>query len=476
MRALLLASSLLWWPTFHADNGRTGVAKVDFPSANFRVLWTFSLGEHVYRYEHGASVWSASPAIGEVGGRSLVFIGAYEHNLYAIDSKTGKVVWRYTAGEGIYAAPAIAEVGGRTLVFFAAGDRTVYAVDARSGELVWSREVRPWSYTLVDCFPGSPLVAKVGGRTLCFVTFWFSERRPIRAVEVGEILALDAGKGQILWRRTLAPCRISPPSLLKVGRESLLFVASQDGRVFCLNPRDGSQVWEATLEHEILASPTAGEVEGRPVIIVGTQPFGAVNCLDALTGRVVWNYKADHGVLSTAALASVRGMEVVVFGSLDRCVYALLARTGRLIWKFSTGKYVVASPAVAKVGGRESIFVYSLDNRLYVLSARTGEEVWRFETGEMLWPYETRAASVWSSPAVGMAGGRPILVLPGHDGKLYAFTADPAERLSPARRGRQPLKPTFLLLPVIFGVLLFAWGVSLPYFNQGRKPSPKKRG
>lgn len=471
----LLTLSLFWWPTFHADNARTGASKVNFPSANFRLLWTFSLGEHVYRYEKGASVWSASPAIGEVEGRTLIFAGAYEHNLYAVDARTGEMVWRYTAGRGIYASPSLAEVDGKPLVFFAANDRTVYSLDARKGEPLWKREARPWSYMLVDSFPSSPLVAEVGGRTVCFVPFWFTERRPLKTVEVGEILALEARTGKVLWRRTLASSKLTSPSMLEaVGEEPRLFIASEDGRVFCLSPEDGRLLWTVTLAREVLASPTIGEVGGRPVVVVGTQPFGDVNCLDALTGRMLWSHKAGHGVLSTAALAEIEGKEVLFFGSLDRCVYALLAGAGRALWRFPTGKYVVTSPAVAKVRGREMVFVYSLDNRLYGIDARTGEEAWRFETGDMLWPYETRAASIWSSPAVGMVEGRAILVLGGHDGKLYAFTSFPPRGAARSEKEREkergPLGRFLNFVPAILGLSMLAAGVLL---SRLAKPSEK---
>jgi hypothetical protein len=41
----------------------------------------------------------------------------------------------------------------------------------------------------------------------------------------------------------------------------------------------------------------------------------------------------------------------------------------------------------------------------------------------MLWPYEMRGASLWSSPSLLQRdNGKALLLYPAHDGRLYAFT------------------------------------------------------
>jgi len=68
------------------------------------------------------------PVVTTVEGRWMVITGAYDNNLYGLDAKTGKELWRFTAGGPLGAAPTFAMVGDRPTVFIAGSDRTLYAI------------------------------------------------------------------------------------------------------------------------------------------------------------------------------------------------------------------------------------------------------------------------------------------------------------------------------------------------------------
>ncbi len=461
--ALLLAGlpsgvALAQWDTFHGDNQRTGQAAVNFPSGNLQVLWKFTLGEHTWRYCKGASVWSASPVFGEVGGRTLVFIGAYDNNLYALEAVTGKVVWRFTTGCVINAAPVFAVVEGRPRVFVASTDRTFYCVDAATGSQLWAYETVPWTYTVGHSQPSSPLVTTLDGQQVVFIAFWNTDRRPVRAVQKGELLAFRADRRELLWRIQLSDSNLSTPSLLEVDGRAMLFLGSEDGQVRAVEARTGKQVWAQVTGHAIVASPLALKVAGQPVVYVGDW-FGMVYCLSARDGRLLWSYKTGHAINSTAASAPVKGRPTIFIGSQDRSLHAIDARSSAGRWRFPTKKYIVSSPAIAAVEGKPAVFFSSLDNYLYAVDAATGSLVWRFQTGSMLWPYETRGASLWSSPAVAEVAGVPLLAFGGHDGYLYAFTARPGAAAAPSKTGPTLHRPgAAVLLPPLVGLLFLLAG------------------
>jgi len=469
--ALLLASTAAGgaqWDTFHGDNRRTGRVDVNFPSADFQLLWKYQLSEHTYRYCKGASVWSASPIFGEAGGRTLLYIGAYDNNVYAFEPLTGTMAWRFTTGCVVNAALAYANVGGRPLVFAASTDRTFYCLDAANGSQLWAYETVPWSYTVGLSQAGSPLVAEVGGITQVFVTFWNTDRRPLRAAQSGEVFAFRADRRELLWRRQVTQGKLSAPAFLEVDRKPLLFIGCEDGTVRALDARSGKIVWEQVLGHAIIATPVAMELSGQPVVFVGDW-WGMLNCLSARDGHVLWSYKTGHSINGAVAVGPVGGRPTVFVASFDRSVHAIDARSTEKRWQFRTRKYVCASPAMAKVQGRPALFIYSLDNNLYAVDAVNGKLLWRFETASMLWPYETRGVSLWSSPAVGEVEGQPLLVLGGHDGYLYAFTAragSTAPDLTPARVRTIP-RAALVVPPVIGSGLLLA-GVALLWVK--RKP------
>jgi outer membrane protein assembly factor BamB len=202
----------------------------------------------------------------------------------------------------------------------------------------------------------------------------------------------------------------------------MLYFGSEDGNLYACDARTGDVVWNAISEHRIDAAPLVANISGSPVVIVANA-WGMVRALHAETGVDLWYYKAGHEILSTPVLFKAGDMIMLAIGSSDRCVHAIEAKAGDEVWKFQTGKYVVSSPAVASINGRPTIFITSLDNSLYVLDGETGCKLMEFASGDMLWPYETRGASLWSSPSlIQRDNGKALLLYPAHDGKLYAFT------------------------------------------------------
>ncbi len=459
------------WPTFHCNNWRTGLARVDFPSAKMNLVWTFSLGEHTWAYEKGMSVWSASPVVADAGGKTTIFVGAYDHNLYALEAATGRVRWRYTTGGALNAAPAFAEVGGRPMVFIGSADRRFYAVDAATGQKIWSYETMPWTYTVGPGAPSSPLVAEVGGEQVVYVAFWNNDHRPAQTIQRGEIFAFDAATGKLRWRHFLTTNPISGPVLVKSGGRPLLIVGSRDGTIYAIDARTGAEAWHFVAGHSVMASPAVTKVNGKPALIFGDF-FGMIYCLEACHGTCLWRHKVGHLINGTAAIASMRGQPIACVPSYDRCLHAVAATTGREVWRFATRKYIAASPAIATIQHLPVVFCSSLGNRLFAVDLRSGTKRWEFEYGDMLWPYETRGECVWSSPVVAEVEGRAMLFFAAHDGKLYAFAAGGGKRKSPAPAAHAPrcLPKVWLALIPSLGVMLVLGALALIIAGDRARP------
>lgn len=130
------------WPKFlhdlnnSAHSGETGIS-----SSNVQTLktkWTFSSG-----YE-----FSASPAIATVNGRSIVFLGAWNGNFYALNAVTGKKIWSFTVDlvppcstNSCRIASSAAVDTAHNLVFFGAENAYLYALNATTGALVWKQQL-----------------------------------------------------------------------------------------------------------------------------------------------------------------------------------------------------------------------------------------------------------------------------------------------------------------------------------------------
>lgn len=483
LASLLLAANPLRaaadWHTFHHDNQRTGLTDANFPSPALRPLWTFSLGEHTWRYEKGMSVWSASPVVGRIDEDTVaVIIGAYDHNVYALDAANGELLWRFTTGGALNAAPAFARVMGRPVVFIGCSDRSFYAIDAIKGRKLWSYETLPWTYTVGPARPSSPLVAEVAGKQVVYVAFSNTDHKPGRTVQRGELFALDAATGQLRWRHFLTTNPISAPALVQFQDSQVLLLGSCDGNIYAVDAESGKDIWSFVTGHRVMASPAISEIDGRPVVLCGNF-FGMMYCLDARTGAIVWRHKVGHMINATAAVAEVHRTPMVLAAGYDRCLHAINARTGKTMWRFPTQKYIAASPAVALIGGAPTVFFNSLDNLLFAVDIATGQKLWESETGAMLWPYETRGECVWSSPAVTSLNGQAVLLFAAYDGRLYAFSSgsgegetEPAQE-STARSSGQPTRRSFwlrFLVPAL-GLALVTAGFAVILL--GKRAAPR---
>jgi len=408
--------------------------------------WEFQPSEEVWGYQPETSVWS-SPAVAEVNGRAVLFVGSYDRNLYALDAATGEELWRYTTGGGIRATPAVARVGDRTVVFVGSDDRTFYALDAGTRRKLWAREVMPWRVTLGRASLTAPAVFERQGQPAVLFGYWVYDRSAAHPLERAGLRAYDAARGDLLWERELGQSEPSNPLVMDVDGWPQVVVGARDGTVTGLDARDGREVWRYSDRMDIVSSPAFVADSVPPLVLIGSR-FGYLRALDARTGEPAWSFRTGHWVDSTPAVARVGRRTVAFFGSHDQAVYAVDVATGQPLWAFNTKGDVYSSPAVLSQDGRTLVAVTSGDDYLYVLDGETGREVWRTSPGHFLWGYRVVGDSVWSSPAGLRLNGATLLLVPFYDGQVHTYRLDWAEREGPRGRttgyGRAMLWNVFL--------------------------------
>ncbi|HXY85969.1 MAG TPA: PQQ-binding-like beta-propeller repeat protein [Gaiellaceae bacterium] len=110
------------------------------------LLWAQHAGTYIYT---AAAVW-----------RREVIVGTYDGYLIAYDAATGDVIWRHAAPAAIHGAPTVldglvyfstcATCGSHGSRYAKAGPRGIYAVDARTGRLVWTFPDGQYSPVVAD--------------------------------------------------------------------------------------------------------------------------------------------------------------------------------------------------------------------------------------------------------------------------------------------------------------------------------------
>jgi outer membrane protein assembly factor BamB/tRNA A-37 threonylcarbamoyl transferase component Bud32 len=311
--------------------------------------WRFALEDEI----------RSSPAVDS----GNVYVGAYDHNLYALTADTGEFLWKYATDGGIASSPCVYE----GIVFVGSADKVLYAVDASDGHIRWTCPTggRVWSSPQAafhHVFFGSDdrhlyAVNVESGR----VAWRFETDGPVRSsphlgdeaiylgCEAGVVYAVDTG-GEIRWRFRARRAVTSSPAVT----EEMVYIGARDRYVYALDVRSGWLAWRYRTDGPVISSPAVG----RGVVFVGSAD-SHLYALDAESGRLVWRYGTEGQVTSSPALLGER----VYFGSVDGGVYCLDAETGNRLWRYQTDGPVTSSPAAT----REMVYIGSSDRYLYAL-------------------------------------------------------------------------------------------------------------
>ncbi|HHS97856.1 MAG TPA: serine/threonine-protein kinase [Chloroflexi bacterium] len=321
------------------------------PARGPKPLWTFACEDEI----------RSSPTV--VDG--ILYVGAYDNNLYALDAGKGTFIWKYPTEGGVGSSPCVSE--GR--VFVGSKDHSLYVVDARTGRLVWTFPTKGpiFSSPRVQfgyVFFGSDdrhlyVVHARNGRK----GWTFEAEAPIRSTpalgkdavyfgdEGGSLYAVNV-EGRLRWRFRSRRGITSSPCVAG----DLLFVGSKDWYVYALELGTGWAVWRYRTEGPVVSSPAVAE----GTVFIGSAD-GKVYALNGENGQVIWRYQTEGQVTSSPTFYE----GAVYIGSTDGSIYAIDAQTGRLRWRFKTEGPVVSTPCV--VNG--VVYVGSCDRRIYALPA-----------------------------------------------------------------------------------------------------------
>jgi outer membrane protein assembly factor BamB/tRNA A-37 threonylcarbamoyl transferase component Bud32 len=346
-----LQRSLLSLSSARGIGGTTAFGAMPGGSGNVMALWRFACEDEV----------RSSPAV----HNGVVYVGAYDHNLYAINAKNGQFMWKYATEGGIASSPCVFE--GQ--VFVGSSDKLLYAINADTGRISWTcpAQDRIWSspkaafgHVFFGSDDGHLYAANIhSGR----VVWTFETEGKVRSSpaigaeaiylgsEGGVVYAIDTS-GQARWRFRARRGVTSSPAITK----DMAYVGCQDWFVYGLDIRSGWSVWRYRAGGPIVSSPAASE----GLVFIGSTD-NQLYALDADNGRLVWRYETEGQVNSSPAVAE----GAVYFGSVDGAVYSLDVKTGNLRWRFQTDGPVTSSPMVVD----SVVYIGSTDRYVYALPA-----------------------------------------------------------------------------------------------------------
>ena len=265
-------------------------------------------------------------------------------DVYALNRHSGKIGWHVKAKVAIRSGMTIVRAPGVVTAYFADGATNTYAIDVRTGKILWTTRAGVDQQAM-----NTGSVAYYGGKV--FV--------PISSIEVamvldsnyncctssGGVAALDSKTGKVLWYHRVVSEAAVTTNMKKNGKP---FYGPSGAPVWCSPTID--------VKRGLLYIGT-GENYSEPV----TVSSDAIQALDINTGALVWNFQATSNDAWNMACPTVAncpgktgrdldfgmapllvkgadGKDRLLAGEKSGVVYALDPQRGTVLWKTRIGK------------------------------------------------------------------------------------------------------------------------------------------
>jgi outer membrane protein assembly factor BamB len=346
----------------------------------------------------------------------VVYVGSADGAVYALDSKSGSLKWRFQTGEGLSSLPQVivaprgtdaADQMGAAMsavekqratgirrvdmtpavesgtVFIGSGDHSFYAIDAATGQ-------KKWSYLAgAGMASSNNSTLEVAAPILRNGTAYFVTEEGLHALDavsgarkwlfetLREIPVKDMNLGQ--KRKPAGPVMSSGVLYLTAwayGRGG----AVQKSFLYAVDPASGKPMWVTSLDDIDITEPLAA----KGFVFVATHPYvpsgpgrARLHAIDATDGQIKWTVDAERKFASARLLVAGNAL----YFSTDKSVSALEPETGRRLWSASADMlygdlradeqhlYMIAHKGSPARSG----------DTLRALALTTGQEKWSYE-------------------------------------------------------------------------------------------------
>ena len=229
----------------------------------------------------GTLQWKVATEAPVLGAVTLhngdAYIGGSDHRFRAIDLESGQLIWYYDGVEGYVETKPLVYDG---LVIFGAWDKNLYALDSHTGQEVWK-----WHDGKPGKFYSPAAVWPVAAHGKIFVA------DPERMLS-----AIDARTGKTVWRTGQSMVR---ETIGLSHDKRRIYSKTMNDSVVCYSATTDhpQELWASNVGFGYEHAPSMlVEKEG---VVFGSTKNGLMFGLDAHTGHVLWKHKVGNSLIST---------------------------------------------------------------------------------------------------------------------------------------------------------------------------------
>jgi outer membrane protein assembly factor BamB len=273
----------------------------------------------------------SSPVVAD----GTVFFGSGDSNVYALDSTSGALKWKFKTGDVVHASPAFAE----GTVFVGSWDTYFYALDAATGKEKWRFKTgEDHQIHNQTGLQASPAIA--GG----IVYFGCRDSK---------FYALQAKTGTQLWAYSNKGSWVINSAAVKDGK--VYFATSDTGLLRALDATSGAELFTLDFNHWPMFSSPA--IAGNLMYLGSHQ--GRLLAIDLTAQKLAWYFETDAARKNGPELTNEKGAPKYEAAFADNFYDDLVIGLEKML---SVGA-VLSSPTVAG----DTILFGSTDGNLYAV-------------------------------------------------------------------------------------------------------------
>jgi outer membrane protein assembly factor BamB len=308
-------------------------------------------------------------------------------------------VWAQDAGKSSDTASRLTAApvigGGRIFVLDSAAH--VFAFDAGSGNPLWDKSLAPSGKDESYLFGLFGDDGTIDPSKGFGGGVAYDDGKLYATSGFGDVIAFDARTGKQLWKQSLGVPIVNAPSA-NGGR---VFVSTQENHLYALAQADGRRLWDhqGISESAGLLESTSAAVSGE--FVMAPYSSGEIYALRVQNGRPAWNDMLTHSGVATALseLDDIAGRPVV-----DRDVVYVISHSGIMAAiGLNNGERLWSRD----IGGIQTpwaagdyVYVLTTDEQLICLTRKEGKVKWIHQLQRWDDPDAKTGAIVWAGPVL----------------------------------------------------------------------------